>query len=77
MTPIQVFNRATDPFLQAVKPHTFRVLEHLDALGLRHHVLVITRWHITPEDCQRLNQLTNIRVTLLLTHCLLTELAAA
>ena len=77
MTPIQVFNRATDPFLQAVKPHTFRVLEHLDALGLRNHVLVITRWHITPEDCQRLNQLTNIRVTLLLTHCLLTELAAA
>jgi len=68
VTPIQVFNRATDPFLQVVKPHTFAVLEHLDALGLRNHVLVITRWHITSQDCERLNQLANLRVTLLLTH---------
>jgi DNA repair photolyase len=68
VTPIQVFNRATDPFLQAVKPHTFRVLEHLDALGLRNHVLVITRWHVTSHDCERLNQLANLRVTLLVTH---------
>jgi len=68
VTPIQVFNRATDPFLPVVKPHTFRVVEHLDALGLRNHVLVITRWHITSQDCERLNQLTNLRVTLLVTH---------
>jgi DNA repair photolyase len=68
VTPIQVFNRATDPFLAPVKPHTFAVLEHLDRLGLRNHVLVITRWHITSQDCERLNQLTNLRVTLLITH---------
>ncbi len=68
VTPIQVFNRATDPFLPVVKPYTFRVLEHLDALGLRNHVLVITRWHITSQDCERLNQLANLRVTVLVTH---------
>ncbi|WP_462202756.1 hypothetical protein [Frankia sp. CcWB3] len=33
-TPIQLFNRATEPFLPAVKPHTFAVLEDLDARGL-------------------------------------------
>jgi DNA repair photolyase len=68
VTPIQVFNRATDPFLPPVKPHTFAVLERLDRLGLHNHVLVITRWRVTSEDCQRLNQLTNIRITLLVTH---------
>ena len=68
VTPIQVFNRATDPFLQVVKPHTFCVLEQLDQLGLRNHVLVITRRHITSQDCERLYQLANLRVTLLLTH---------
>jgi len=66
LTPIQVFNRATDPFLAVVKPHTFAVLEHLDRLGLRNHVLVITRWHITSQDCERLNRLTSLRVTLLI-----------
>jgi hypothetical protein len=34
VTPIQVFNRATDPFLPVVKRHTFRVLQLLDRLGL-------------------------------------------
>src|SRR4249919_3229294 len=37
-TPIQLFNRATEPFLPAVKPHTFAVLEDLDARGLTNHV---------------------------------------
>jgi DNA repair photolyase len=68
VTPIQVFNRATDPFLPVVKPHTFRVLEHLDQLGLHNNVLVITRWHVTGDDGQRLNQLANLRLTLLVTH---------
>ncbi|MGH7745614.1 MAG: radical SAM protein, partial [Candidatus Dormibacteria bacterium] len=27
VTPVQVFNRATDPFLPMVRPHTFAVLE--------------------------------------------------
>jgi hypothetical protein len=35
ITPVQVFNRATDPFLPAVRPQTFAVLENLDARGLR------------------------------------------
>ena len=43
LTPIQLFNRATDPFLPAVRPHTFAVLENLDHRGLTNHVLVITR----------------------------------
>ena len=29
---VQLFNRATDPFLPAVRPHTFNVLEHLDVV---------------------------------------------
>ncbi len=67
-TPLQIFNRATDPFLKEVKPHTFAVLEDLDARGLRNHVLVITRYQITREDCARLNSLSSIKVTLLITY---------
>src|SRR5271155_2537711 len=37
VTPLQLFNRATDPFLAQVKGHTFAVLEDLDARGLRNH----------------------------------------
>ena len=44
VTPVQVFNRATDPFLPKVKGHTFAAMEDLDARGLRNHVLVITRY---------------------------------
>lgn len=43
VTPLQVFNRATDPFLPTVRPHTFAVLDELDGRGLTNHVLVITR----------------------------------
>lgn len=67
-TPLQLFNRATDPFLLDVKPHTFAVLEDLDARGLRNHVLVITRYHVTEDDCRRLNALSSLRVTLLFTY---------
>ena len=38
MTPVQLFNRATDPFLPVVRPHTFAVLEDLDGRGLTNHV---------------------------------------
>ncbi|MGH3977030.1 MAG: hypothetical protein ACRDS9_27480 [Pseudonocardiaceae bacterium] len=58
VTPVQVFNRATDPFLPVVRPHTFAVLEDLDARGLRNHVLVITRHQMKPEDIDRLNALS-------------------
>jgi DNA repair photolyase len=68
VTPVQVFNRATDPFLTAVRPHTFAVLEDLDDRGLTNHVLVITRERMKPEDIHRLNALRHIKVTLLFTY---------
>jgi DNA repair photolyase len=68
LTPIQVFNRATDPFLPMVKPHTFRVLELLDKRRLRNLVLVITRWRVGTADCARLNSFASIRPTILVTH---------
>lgn len=67
-TPIQVFNRATDPMVQIVKPNTFRTLQLLDDRGLNNHVLVITRYRVDPEDCAVLNSYRNIKVTLLVTH---------
>jgi DNA repair photolyase len=68
VTPVQVFNRATDPFLPVVRPHTFAVLEDLDARGLTNHVLVITRHQMKSEDAERLNQLRNVKMTLLFTY---------
>jgi DNA repair photolyase len=68
LTPLQLFNRATDPFLPAVRPHTFAVLEDLDQRGYRNHVLVITRHAMKPDDAERLNRLTNLKVTLLFTY---------
>lgn len=68
LTPLQIFNRATDPMLPAVKPHTFAVLGKLDRQGLTNHVLVITRWRVEPEDCAILNSYRNIKVTVLVTH---------
>ncbi|GAA3041144.1 radical SAM protein [Actinokineospora globicatena] len=67
VTPVQIFNRATDPMLPVVKPHTFATLRLLDERGLTNHVLVITRWRITPEDCAVLNSLRHLKVTLLVT----------
>jgi DNA repair photolyase len=68
VTPVQVFNRATDPFLPAVRPHTFAVLEDLDERELTNHVLVITRHQMKPEDIARLNALRHLKVTLLFTY---------
>lgn len=67
-TPVQLFNRATDPFLSVVKPHTFAVLRDLDARRLTNHVLVITRCPIKPEDCAALDELRHLKVTLLVTY---------
>ncbi|MFC9624429.1 radical SAM protein [Streptomyces sp. NPDC056930] len=67
-TPIQLLNRATDPMLPIVKPHMFNVLQKLDEQGLTNHVLIITRWRVTPEDCAALNSFTNLRLTVLVTH---------
>jgi DNA repair photolyase len=68
ITPVQVFNRATEPFLPNVRPHTFAVLEDLDERGLTNHVLVITRHQMKAQDAERLNQLRHITVTLLFTY---------
>jgi len=68
VTPVQIFNRATDPFLPAVRPHTLSVLADLDRRGLRNHVLVITRHQMKPGDIARLNRLANLKVTLLFTY---------
>jgi len=68
VTPVQVLNRATDPFLPVVRPHTFSVLEDLDVRGLRNHVLVITRAQMKPSDVNRLNALRNLKLTLLFTY---------
>ena len=68
VTPVQLFNRATEPFLPAVRQHTFAVLEDLDQRGLTNHVLVITRHQMKPEDADRLNRLQSIKLTLLFTY---------
>ncbi|WP_214406247.1 radical SAM protein [Pseudonocardia lacus] len=68
VTPVQLLNRATDPMLARVKPHTFAMLRLLDEAGLRNHVLLITRWRVDEQDCAELNALRNLRVTLLVTH---------
>ena len=68
VTPIQVFNRATDPFLPSVKEHTFQVLRLLANRGLTNHVLVITRFRVEPADAERLNEFAPLRVTLLVTY---------
>ena len=67
-TPIQIFNKATDPFLPAVKPHLFQVLRALDERGLDNLVLVITRFKVTTADMAHLEQLRHVRVTLLFTY---------
>lgn len=55
------------PFLEEVKPHTFAVLEDLNSRGLTNHVLVITRYKINESDCARLNRLSSLRITVLVT----------
>jgi DNA repair photolyase len=68
VTPIQLLNRATEPFLPKVRPHTFAVLGDLDGRALTNHVLVITRHRLKPEDIARLNRLQYLKVTLLFTY---------
>lgn len=68
ITPIQLFNRATDPMLPEVKPHTHNLLRLLDQAGLTNNVLVITRWRVTLEDCEHFNALRNIKLTILVTY---------
>ncbi|MDY7091160.1 MAG: hypothetical protein SYR96_39540, partial [Actinomycetota bacterium] len=73
VTPIQLFNKATDPFLPGVKPHLFRVLNSLDARGYTNHVLIITRFKVTANDMATLERLHHLRVTLLFTYSGITD----
>jgi DNA repair photolyase len=73
ITPVQLLNKATDPFLPGVRPHLFRVLHSLDQCGLTNHVLIITRFKVTHADMDTLEALTNLRVTLLFTYSGITD----
>lgn len=68
ITPIQLFNKATDPFLPGVKPHLFQILRALDDRGLDNLVLIITRFRVTEADMALLEELQHLRVTLLFTY---------
>ncbi len=68
ITPLQLFNRATDPFLPRVKDHTFNVLRLLDKRGLQNHIAIITRHKVSKEDCRFLNSLQSLRLTLFVTY---------
>jgi DNA repair photolyase len=66
-TPIQIFNRATDPFLPGVKEHLFATLEEMDRRSLANPVLVITRWKVDAADVARLDRLSHPKLTVLVT----------
>jgi len=67
ITPLQIFNRATDPLLTGVKQHLFSTLEEIDKRGVSNPVLVITRWKVTKQDIERLEELKYIKLTILVT----------
>jgi DNA repair photolyase len=73
ITPIQLFNKATDPFLPGVKPHLFQILRALDDRGLDNLVLIITRFRVTAADMAVLEELQHLRVTLLFTYSGITD----
>lgn len=68
ITPLQIFNKATDPMLPGVKPHLFQVLKALDGRGFTNHVLVITRFKVDQDDMDAFESLRHLRVTLLFTY---------
>jgi hypothetical protein len=72
-TPIQLLNKATDPFLPGVRPHLFRVLRALDQPGYTNHVLIITRFTVTAADMADLESLRHLRVTVLFTYSGITD----
>jgi DNA repair photolyase len=72
-TPIQLLNKATDPFLPGVRPHLFSVLHALDQRGYTNHVLIITRFKVTGADMDELESLRHLRVTLLFTYSGITD----
>ncbi|MGH3678888.1 MAG: hypothetical protein ACRDT2_00955 [Natronosporangium sp.] len=73
LTPLQLFNKATDPFLPGVKPHLVQVLRALDRRSYTNHVLIITRFRVTGTDMAALEALQHLRVTLLFTYSGITD----
>lgn len=67
ITPIQLFNRATDPLLPKVKEHLHRTLRLLDERGLTNPLLVITRWKVEDDDVALFERLQNLKLTVLVT----------
>lgn len=68
VTPLQIFNKATDPFLPSVKPHLFYFLQELDKKKLTNVMTVITRYRVTEEDVAFLESLQHLKVTLFFTY---------
>jgi DNA repair photolyase len=68
LTPLQLFNRATDPFLPAVKPHTFKVIELLEQKGLKNNILIFTRFKVNKKDTDILNKIKTLKLTILITY---------
>ena len=67
-TPIQIFNRATDPFLPSVKDSLFKVLSLLAEKGLTNLVIIITRFKISKQDALKLNNYLLLKVNLFITY---------
>lgn len=67
-TPIQIFNRATDPFLPNVKKSTLRILELLSEKEVSSPILIITRYKIKEGDIDHINQLGLKNLTILVTY---------
>lgn len=72
-TPIQLFNKATDPFLPSVREHTHTVLQKLDEEKLTNMVLIITRAQVTKEDMEFLESLRYIKVSLFFTYSAISD----
>lgn len=68
ITPLQIFNKATDPFLPSVKPHLFYFLKELDKHRLTNLMTIITRYRVTKEDVEFLESLQHLKVTLFFTY---------
>lgn len=67
-TPLQLFNRATDPLLPSVFPHTLNVLRLLSERGLRNHLLIITRYKVDRAMADALNAFRPLRLSVLITY---------
>ena len=68
LTPIEFLHKGTDPFLPNVKNHMFYVLQKLDSLGFKNIIVLITRYLISREDIQVLENLKSLKIAILFTY---------